>query len=46
MTGIDHEVQPNSLATVTARVGRSNSKGSNDSGKVCLSEAELQGREH
>ncbi|KAN0124182.1 hypothetical protein V8E52_001831, partial [Russula decolorans] len=47
MTGNDHQVQPNSLTTVTARVGRSSSKGSETSGKVWsvyLSEAERQDR--
>jgi DNA-binding IclR family transcriptional regulator len=43
----DHQVQPNSLMTVTARVGRSTSKGNDTSGKVWsvyLSEAERQDR--
>jgi hypothetical protein len=41
------EAQPNSLTTVTARVGQSASKGSDTSGKVWsvyLSEAERQDR--
>lgn len=33
----DYQVQPNSLTTVTARVGRSTSKGSDTSGKSGLS---------
>jgi len=47
MTGNDHEVPPNSFTTVTARVRRSTSKGSDTSGKVWsvyLSEAERQDR--